>query len=232
MCPVCKNPFTVIKCRENVAKYCSYNCRGIGKRGLPTWNKGKSYDELYSPSEADRIKSIQHIHSIGENNPMYGKHHAESSKRIMSEKKNGYTPWITGKKLPGIFKHLNRLGEHNAYIKYILKKEGISFDEYRARLTDKEKYYREVIRITRLQNITILEHYDKRAKAPTEHAYHLDHIYPVIGGFENNIAPEIIGDISNLRFIPWKENLKKSDKILFEIKKELYENRIPNRDPI
>ena len=144
----------------------------------------------------------------------------------MSEKKQGYVPWIAGKKFPGIFKHFNRQGENNAYIKYVLKEEGITYPEYLARLTDKQKYYREVIRITRLQNITLLENYERRAKAPQEHAHHLDHIYPVIRGFENGIPPEVIGDISNLRFIPWQENLHKSDKLLKEARKGLYESSI------
>jgi hypothetical protein len=37
-------------------------------------------------------------------------------------------------------------------------------------------------------------------------------IFSIANGFKDNISPEIIGDISNLRFIHCKENQTKSDK--------------------
>jgi len=40
--------------------------------------------------------------------------------------------------------------------------------------------------------------------------YHLDHIYSVIDGFENDIPVEIISNPNNLRLIPAKENLNKN----------------------
>ena len=43
-----------------------------------------------------------------------------------------------------------------------------------------------------------------------EDAYNLDHIIPIIYGYENKISPEEIGDIGNLKFIPAMENHKKS----------------------
>ena len=44
--------------------------------------------------------------------------------------------------------------------------------------------------------------------------YQLDHIYPVYEGFINNISPDEIAKVKNLRVIPWKENLIKKNKIL------------------
>jgi hypothetical protein len=38
-----------------------------------------------------------------------------------------------------------------------------------------------------------------------------------LGCHINKIKPEIIGHISNLRIIPWLENLCKGDKIMEEI---------------
>jgi len=43
--------------------------------------------------------------------------------------------------------------------------------------------------------------------------YHLDHIYPIIEGFRNNISTKEISHFSNLRIISAIDNLKKGDKI-------------------
>lgn len=232
-CEVCGEDFEIIKSRALIAKYCGRKCYDIAQTKKVPWNKGKNYSEIYSNEEAKRIQKIQSDHSIGSHNPMFGRRHSKQAKQKMAIAKNGYIPWNTGKKYPGIFSHINRLGEHNAYIKHILKEDGITYEEYKSRISDKERYYRAVMSITKLQNISILEHYEKRARGPDDNAYHLDHIYPVIQGFENGIPPELIGDISNLRFIPWRENISKSDKLLEESKKMLYEkNSISNRIPL
>jgi hypothetical protein len=41
----------------------------------------------------------------------------------------------------------------------------------------------------------------------------LDHIYPVIAGFKNNVPPELIADITNLQMLTWQENIKKNSKL-------------------
>lgn len=40
-------------------------------------------------------------------------------------------------------------------------------------------------------------------------AYHIDHIYSIMNGYKNKISPLVIGNIKNLRMIPWEENLSK-----------------------
>lgn len=40
--------------------------------------------------------------------------------------------------------------------------------------------------------------------------YQLDHIVSIKYGFDNNIPPETIARLENLRLIPWKDNLLKS----------------------
>lgn len=42
--------------------------------------------------------------------------------------------------------------------------------------------------------------------------FHLDYKYSILEGYKNNISPEIIGNIKNLEFIPWEENIKKRTK--------------------
>ncbi len=106
--------------------------------------------------------------------------------------------------------HADFIGENHPKIKKIMNDEGISYIEYRDRKTDMEKYKQEVMYITEKQPLHLLENYNKRG----HFSYHLDHIYPISKGFENNILPEVIGDISNLQMLWWKDNLKKSNKVI------------------
>lgn len=88
----------------------------------------------------------------------------------------------------------------------------ISYEEYEQKLSKKEKYYKTVKRITESQDLSSLENYDKRGRAGIHGAYHLDHIIPISYGLFNDIDPYIIGHISNLRFIPAIDNIKKGAK--------------------
>lgn len=89
---------------------------------------------------------------------------------------------------------------------------GVTYEQYEQALTEKEKYYKQVKRITESQNIETLPNYEKRALAGKEDAYHLDHIIPIFYGLINKIDPNIIGNINNLRFIPAIDNIKKGCK--------------------
>jgi hypothetical protein len=40
-------------------------------------------------------------------------------------------------------------------------------------------------------------------------AYHIDHVYSTCDGFKNGISPLVIGNIANLKMIPWEENIEK-----------------------
>lgn len=106
-------------------------------------------------------------------------------------------------------------GERSSTVKKILREQNITYDEYLNTIPAWKRYYNKVQRITNQQPIQLLENYNKRgrAKAGTD-AYHLDHIISIKYGFDNNIDPYNIGNISNLRMIPWIENLKKSSKLL------------------
>lgn len=85
------------------------------------------------------------------------------------------------------------------------------------------KYRYKVMLITKTQPTHLLENYDKRITGvdilqfgtsifQSETKYALDHIISIWYGWKNNISPEIIGDISNLRYISAKENSKKGRK--------------------
>ena len=86
---------------------------------------------------------------------------------------------------------------------------GVSYDEYLKNLPKFKKYKRRVLSTTNKQPINKLMNFEKRGVSGCDGAYHLDHKYSILMGFINNINPDIIGNILNLEFIPWEENLKK-----------------------
>lgn len=98
--------------------------------------------------------------------------------------------------------------------KMAAKKAGYdTYETYMKDLDNRKRYYREVRKLTRQQDISVLENYDKlRGLCGVPDAYQLDHVIPVSVGYDQHIPPQHIADISNLRIIPWKENLKKSNK--------------------
>lgn len=85
---------------------------------------------------------------------------------------------------------------------------------------EKRLYYIKVWIITESQPIFKLKNYDKRCFRGVD-CYHLDHTVPIIYGYNNKIPPEKIGGISNLRFIPSEDNMKKGYKITEESHKVL-----------
>ncbi len=82
---------------------------------------------------------------------------------------------------------------------------------------DKKLYYAMVWEVTEEQPLQILENSDKRGWKN----HHLDHIYPIAMGFYNKIPPKKIGNIKNLRFIPYKENLRKGSSLTNESRNAL-----------
>lgn len=73
---------------------------------------------------------------------------------------------------------------------------------------NRTKYKREVQRLTELQPLHLLEHYDKRGYK----SFHVDHIVSIWDGYYNNIPAKLISDISNLRMLPYEENKLKGKK--------------------
>jgi ribosomal protein L37AE/L43A/transposase len=84
-----------------------------------------------------------------------------------------------------------------------------TYNDYINRLSDFKKYKREVINLTKKQPIYELPNFNKRGVSGVEGNYHLDHKFSIVEGFIQNINPNIIGNIKNLEFIPWEENVKK-----------------------
>lgn len=79
----------------------------------------------------------------------------------------------------------------------------------------KRLYYIKVWVITESQPLHVLKGHDRRCfKGPS--CFHLDHIVPIVYGFYNNIPPEKIGSISNLRFIRSTVNMRKGHRLTTE----------------
>lgn len=87
-----------------------------------------------------------------------------------------------------------------------------TYEEYKQSLPDWKRYRNEVDRLTKQQPLHELQYYERRGANGKDGAYTLDHITSVAFGFKNNIPPEQIADISNLRMVPWKDNILKGWK--------------------
>lgn len=105
----------------------------------------------------------------------------------------------------------------------MLRRYGMTWDQYKESLPEYVKYRREVWRITEAQDTSLIENYDKRGKS-----FHLDHKFSIAEGFRQNIPPEVIGNVVNLRVIEARENISKSDKCTLSIDEllSLYEESI------
>ena len=91
------------------------------------------------------------------------------------------------------------------------------YDEYLNNLSEFKKYKKRVISITNKQPIHTLLNYDKRGVSGIDGNYHLDHKFSILEGFIQKIDSKIIGDIKNLEFIPWEDNVKKRTKCSINI---------------
>lgn len=82
-------------------------------------------------------------------------------------------------------------------------------DEYTRRLS---QYRKEVYKYTKKQPLFQLDNYVNRGKG----SFHLDHIISIKYGFVNDIDPELIGNIANLRYLCKTENRSKRDYLTKE----------------
>jgi hypothetical protein len=195
-CPKCQEVITHkhIKSykRSLKNKSCCYKCSN-GKRSTPKRHCLDCGDEITKYGKTKRCKSCAA---------------KESNSRPEEKLKRSKT--LTGR----VFTQ-----EHKTKISKGLKKYLAPIVEENNKLLDVKKlYYKMVNKITNEQPIHLLDNYDKRGRAGTKGAYHLDHKYSKAMGFKNNVDPELIGNIANLEFIPWEENTKKIEKCSITLK--------------
>lgn len=48
-------------------------------------------------------------------------------------------------------------------------------------------------------------------------AWHIDHKFSILKGYQQQVSPFVIGNIQNLQMLPWKENLSKQSKCNIEL---------------
>ena len=100
--------------------------------------------------------------------------------------------------------------ENGDYDHIYLKRTGYTYDEFKKIQPLYYAYKNTIRRITNQQGIVGLPNSGKRGNPGVVGAYNLDHMYSIKEGFLNDVDPEIIGNIANLEFIPWEENLSKN----------------------
>lgn len=140
----------------------------------------------------------------GKGNSFYGKKFSEKQLQKWKRERAGSGNPMYGT-LGGMY------GKHISEEQKLLQSKRMkSWWEKIPRDTPKYKRYRRSVDlVTAKQPIQTLEHFEKRGISGTRGAYHLDHKMSVWYGYHHNIPAEEIGNIKNLRFIPWMENQKK-----------------------
>lgn len=238
----CPNPENNTRCKGKYRHSKTGLCKSCSalKSNVNHLRIGKTYVELFGEAQATKMIALAshnkrewNKNNIGifskEKNPNFGK--SPWMKGLSLEQIHGIEKAVRIRKAIGeantgekcFFYGKNKSGTDNAFIQYKIKELGITEQEYEQLRGNWRVYRREVLRITREQQTYTLENQDKRGKTGIEGAYHLDHAISIKYGFANNISPEVIGHISNLRFIPWRDNISKGTKCDFNYNTE-YEN--------
>ncbi len=191
ICIYCETIFSVRKTKIN--KLCSRSCSDKYKKIIMKGNNNGSFISQEAKDKKSFImkemwKDFHYVKLV-------------KDKRKQTEEANGF---FNGHSPEAKEKRIKTLIE-NYY--------GTSYEEYKETIfIERANYYREVMRITKQQQLHLLENYDKRSRLDlNEDAYHLDHIIPISYGFKNKIDPSIIGDLTNLQMIPAIENIKKGN---------------------
>jgi len=176
----------------NKQRFCSKSCgsKYICANRTDDWradNRGEK-NGMYG-------SSVHHPNSLANlrNDAMLGKHHSLESKNKCS--------------LTMLSLNLHRSDETKMKQRITCEAKGLWRKPDDPFYKSYKKYRRKVYYWTNQQTINTLANADKRGQGIDN--YHLDHKYSIFKGFKNDIAPKIIGHISNLEFIKSGKNTKK-----------------------
>ena len=132
---------------------------------------------------------------------------------VGSKNTEDYIPWNKG--LKGNADRINKANKENPDVWFdgLATRHGFNtYEEYRASLPALKRYRTDVKRITENQPLHTLENIEKRSQNGTVGGYTLDHRISVLRGFKEGISPEVIGHITNLQMLPWRDNISKGWK--------------------
>ena len=148
----------------------------------------------------------------------------EQRKKNISKSLKGKTPWNKGK--TGIYSEESLSKMREAKKDYVPWNAGIDMkalgytvwnkldDSEKRRYLDSRYAVDKISEINYNANKTKLNPENHpRTRCGVTRGHQLDHIYPVYEGYINNIPPEFIGRVENLRVIPWEENQAKGSKV-------------------
>ena len=191
----------------------------------------------------------------GENNHFFGKTHTQESIDKISEASTGRIAWNKGKKNPNMVGNKNparrsdvrdkiSLAVKKSYTEELRKERSEHFKRVRRLNKDKHRLMMESRGVwRRLDEISEFERYRINVRNLSQKSYskyfylidpnrlrgrnhHLDHIYSIADGFDNNVDPKIISHPCNLRIVHHSLNESKgksSEITLEELKVKIYE---------
>jgi hypothetical protein len=149
----------------------------------------------------------------------------EETKEKIKKSNKGKIPWNKGK--TQIYSNQSLEKMRKAKENYVPWNAGLDMKQLgyvswnKQPENEKTKYQQYRYLVDKLTEINYVKFYDiinpehkPRTKCGVEGGYQLDHIYPVYEGFMNNIPPEEIAKLENLKVIPWEENQRKKHKLL------------------
>lgn len=207
------------KCNNEIKHKSKYNCRDAtleSRLCKSCMLKGRNQKELYGADYESVIK--KRSDSLKKINYWWHDKIAESRRKNGTNKlSKEHKKWISEN---GNF---SKTGKNHVHIKKILEEQNITYEQYLSRLDDYQRYKREVMNLTKRTDVSNLPNSEKRGKCGINGAYHLDHKLEISEGYVQGIAPNIIADVSNLQFIPWKENMKKR-----KFPNGIHDNKIKN----
>jgi hypothetical protein len=171
-------------------------------------------------NRSDSWKQKASLAKQGKNNPMFGVSlkHPNSLANLKRDAWTGKTQSLESNQKRSI-SQIGKKMKPESIKKAIQTKidKGIIWKPDDPEYIEFKKYRRKVYYWTSKNDLTQLEHHEKRSRT----GYHLDHKYSITEGFKNKVPPKVIGSIDNLEFIPYNVNVSKGIKCSIKLE-ELY----------
>lgn len=193
---------TNTKCRKCATKKTEEHKKKISEAQKKYWSTTTQEDHFGGPEKYKEIRFKQGSALRGKKRPPF----TDEWKAKMSETRKNSEVYQNWMKSDEYRERRRKIAVENWH-------DDITYEEWLEKTDEREVYYAQVWFHTEKQPLKILENFDKRSEhSKNPDAYHLDHIISISYGFKKQIPPEIIGNIENLRFIPWIKNLQKGSK--------------------